>query len=341
MTSKHRFRRFRSGLVAVVVAWMGLAGCSHDTAADGRSPPGGAAYTAAPAGPDTPLHALVAPPDDAVLQMYMDAGATGATAHALTDRERKLVEDALAALPQLHRAILERHLARLSFIDAPKSAGTGLTRELDPDGSGLARFDITLRADVLDMPLSEFLTVKEARLFEDDQSGLGVEIDAGSAPALPYILLHEATHVVDGVLGISVCEDSPFRRGVWTDYRELAQPHAAGPVARTPFRRAPKVPISEAPALYAALGESPFPSLYATASSAEDLAELVAWRAQASNPGAPPEIRVLDRAGRTVFRADPLAPTKVRRRLALVDALLDLGPSAIDAGYSFCAAAKG
>ncbi|MCF5934764.1 hypothetical protein L2223_19315, partial [Xanthomonas perforans] len=75
-----------------------------------------------------------------------------------------MVERAIDALPALHRQILQQRLARLSFVDAPWSPGTALTREYDgADGKPL--FEITVRGDVLDTSLSDFLTGKDARLF--------------------------------------------------------------------------------------------------------------------------------------------------------------------------------
>ncbi len=167
------------------------------------------------------LRARIAPPHDETVATYRQSGAVNASAHSLTEREWALVERAIAELPPLHRDVLEKRLARLSFIDAPSSAGTGLTRSYDgPDGGPL--FDITFRADVLDKSLSEFLTAKESMLFTEDGSGYRVRFSAGDASALPYLLLHEATHVVDRTFGIS-SEVRPFS-ALWVDYRDLAAP---------------------------------------------------------------------------------------------------------------------
>ncbi len=59
-----------------------------------------------------------------------------------------------------------------------------------PDGGPL--FDITIRADVLDKSLSEFLTDKESMPLADDGSGYTVRLSAARAPALTYPLLHGA-----------------------------------------------------------------------------------------------------------------------------------------------------
>jgi len=174
------------------------------------------------------LRERIVPPHDETLKAYADAGAKETKAHVLTDREWALVEGAIADLPELYRRVLERRLARLSFVDAPSSLGTALTRASEgPNGEPM--FDITIRAEVLDQSLSAFLTQKEAALFSPDGSDYSVRVAAGDVSALTYILLHEATHVIDRTLDVTA-GGGPFK-AVWADYRSLAQPYAA---ARSP-----------------------------------------------------------------------------------------------------------
>jgi hypothetical protein len=47
---------------------------------------------------------------------------------------------------------------------------------------------------------------------------------------------------------------------------------------QTYFRGSTRLPLEQATDLYNSLSETPFVSLYATASANEDFAELVAWR---------------------------------------------------------------
>jgi len=271
----------------------------------------------------TPLRARVGPPDDAVIKAYVDTGAQDAKPHALTDDEWALVETAIAELPPLHQRILRRHLARLSFIDAPSSAGTALTRQLDGQESDRL-FDITIRADVLKKSLSDFLTAKEASLFELDGSGYSVHLSAGMAPALTYILLHEATHVVDRTLELTPYGDLSSK--LWVGPRVLAEPYAASPIGGSTFRRGPKLPISRAAALYAALVQSPFVSMYSTAAAGEDLAELVTWSQLSSRFQVPLVIEVRDGAGRRVFLGEPLKSRAVHARFKAVESLLSAPP---------------
>ncbi len=303
-------------LAVAVLALLALTGVDHALAkSDTRYAPGRSASL------DTAsrLRERITPPSDETIAAYRQAGAVNAQAHRLTEREWALVERAIEDLPPLHRQILERRLGRLSFIDAPSSTGTALTRAYDGADGGVL-FEITLRADVLDTTLSEFLTRKEAALFTDDGSGYSVHVLAGATPALSYLLLHEATHVVDQDLGLST-DIRPFA-ALWTGYRDLAETYAAGPMGTSVYRRGPPIPMSQGPALYRALAASPFVSLYATASAGEDLAELSAWSTLSARCGIPLTIEVRDAAGRPVVTVEPLASPAVQNRFATLEALL-------------------
>jgi len=265
------------------------------------------------------LRERIVPPHDETLKAYADAGAKETKAHVLTDREWALVEGAIADLPELYRRVLERRLARLSFVDAPSSLGTALTRASEgPNGEPM--FDITIRAEVLDQSLSAFLTQKEAALFSPDGSDYSVRVAAGDVSALTYILLHEATHVIDRTLDVTA-GGGPFK-AVWADYRSLAQPYAAGAIARSVYRRGPRLPLSQSPGLYRALAHAPFVSLYATASAGEDFAELMAWRELSSRFQTPLKIQVLDASGAEIVSVEPLKSSSVRLRLEAASAVL-------------------
>lgn len=265
------------------------------------------------------LRARIGPPHDDTVKAYVAAGATETKPHVLTDREWKWVERAIADLPAQYRQVLERRLGRLSFIDAPSSMGTALTRTFDgPNGEPMS--DITIRAEVLEQSLSDFLTQKEALVFYEDGSGYSVRVSAGRMSALSYILLHETAHVMDRAFDITQ-KSTPFGT-IWTDYRRLAQPYAADPISQTTYRRQPKLPASQAPTLYRALGQAPFVSLYSTASAGEDFAELLAWRELSARFETSLKIQVLDGRGVEVVSVEPLKSPAVRARLEAAQAAL-------------------
>lgn len=164
-------------LTSIVPALIFMAGCDRAAAqtqanSTPRAAEGGG-------GTASVLRARIAPPHDETVAAYRQSGAVNASAHPLTDREWALVERAIADLPPLHRDVLEQRLARLSFIDAPSSAGTALTRSSEgPDGGSL--FDITIRADVLDKSLNVPLTVE----VRDATGRVAVTVEPLRSPAV-------------------------------------------------------------------------------------------------------------------------------------------------------------
>ena len=60
-------------------------------------------------------------------------------------------------------------------------------------------FDIPVNSAILRQDVSEWLTQKERTCFQPPGSALSASVEARSkVDALFYVLLHEATHVVDG-----------------------------------------------------------------------------------------------------------------------------------------------
>lgn len=266
------------------------------------------------------LRARVEPPDSSVLEAFAGTGATDIRPHELSDDEWIVVDSALARLPVLHRRILEQHLVRLSFLDLEGGAGSALTSRLGSDEDGKA-FAITLRATLLTESLTDFLNTKEANLFIDDGSGYRVRFDAGAIDALTYVLLHEATHVVDQVLGWTADDASPLMAGTWATVRQPAEPYRSSLAAQTRFRGAPQIPLGEAPEYYRALRQTPYISFYATAAAPEDVAELFAWEQISKLFDDRLTLTVLDPTGQIVFRYEPLESPLVRARFRTVEEL--------------------
>jgi hypothetical protein len=262
-----------------------------------------------------PLTSRVAPPGQDVIAAFESAGLRDVRVHVMTPAELTQVEAALAALPALHRAVLKNKLRHLSFVDGIPGEGSGLTSKVGDTG----QFDITLRASLLGESLSAFLTAKERRLFEADGSGDSVTVEATGVDALTYVLLHEATHVVDASIGITSKQSSPFVKDIWEGRTALVPQFAGSPVATTMFRGGRPIPVSQAVVIYDALAHSPFISLYATAAAPEDLAELVAWHEVSKRHGSALTITVLDANGVSVKRYEPLGFSAVKVRMRNVD----------------------
>lgn len=275
------------------------------------------------AAPPATLASRIAPPDRAVIAHFEAAGMRDIRPHVLTPAERAQVEQALARLPALYRRVLDTHLRHLSFVDGVPGQGTALTSQVGDS----ARFDITLRASALHESLSHFLTTKERRLFEADASGHTIAIEAGEADALSYLLLHEATHVLDMAGKLTERHDNDFGRGIWQaptaeGRAALAPQLAASPAAATRFRGAGPIAASRARIHYDALADTPFVSFYATAAPGEDLAELVAWHVVSRRLGHTLSIGVHDAGGALLKRYEPMRFPAVQARLPLVERLL-------------------
>lgn len=212
------------------------------------------------------LSKVTTTPDD-VLQKFHDAGMSP-TAHPLTKEERRIISKAFEVLPPLHQRVLKQHLKSISFLD--NMPNTALTSPVSTDG-----FHITFRAGILHQTISAWATEKENTCFAGGDSTISVAIQAGSMPAFTYVLLHEGTHVVDGALQL-LATDTTFAKNVWKNMNTYDLAVNDSIALKSRFRADGRQFLTtEATRVYAALGQTPFASLYSTASWHEDLAELL------------------------------------------------------------------
>lgn len=309
-----------AGLLFSIVAWhspsasRGAASSASWIAADQRSD----------LGPDSPLDKRVSetPPD--VLKMFAEAGITETKNHALTPEEQRQLTAAFDALPPLHRKILRERLRSLSFLDAMPN--TALASGVGPDNPQRL-FHITIRAGIFRETVSEWATKKERTCFDAAGSPLSLSIDAGKLDAIAYVLLHEATHIVDSVLRITpevpikeaaAVEVVPtaFTKGIWSTII-LPAPRYRDPLMQgTVFNDDGKVlPIAKAEALYTAMRRTPFATLYSSHAWTDDLAEYVAiyhWTQILKQP-----YRITIRGGETeIFEYEPMKSSLVRERFS-------------------------
>jgi hypothetical protein len=260
----------------------------------------------------------VGPPSQEAIDEFRKAGMRGIRPHKLTDAERAKVQAVLASLPNLNKHVLEKKLHYLAFVDGIPGEGTGLTSPVAKTGLD----DITLRASILDELLSNFLTTKEHREFRDDGSGITVTVKGTGTDALTYVLLHESTHVMDFACGITKESHSQAVTGIWENERKMVPRLASSVAATTYFSGGRPLGFAQAATVYDALGQTPFVSLYATASPREDFAELVAWHEILRQHHGDLVIEVDDANGNNLGRWEPLMFPEVQKRFAAVDKLL-------------------
>jgi hypothetical protein len=179
-------------------------------------------------------------------------------------------------------------------------------------------FDMTIRAGIFGEDVSAFLTQKERTCFDSAGSARSVAIDAGSLDAILYVLLHEATHVVDATMGLA-----PAGKDVWTD-RTTASPRYREPLLEGSCFRAGgrPLPVERAEALYDALRRTPFASLYGSNNWHDDVAELLALYHVAERLGQPYRI-VIREGAREVYSYEPLKAAAVRARFGELDKFYD------------------
>lgn len=216
---------------------------------------------------------------ESVYKKFRDAGMNPVN-HELTENERAKVEKAFSFLPPLHQKILKANLHSISFMD--NMPNTALTSTLENQG-GVKMFNITFRAGIFNETISEWATAKELICYDRSTNpDYEVRIEAGEMDAFLYVLLHEATHVVDAVLELTphpfdkdtLIEPTAFTESIWYKMNIPAEKYIDPLLEKTRFRGGSPLSIETAPEIYGKLQKTPFPSLYAMASWFEDIAEL-------------------------------------------------------------------
>jgi hypothetical protein len=276
--------------------------------------------------PTNPIETRVRSTDASVLASFRDAGRPSPMDHPLTGAERAKLKFAIGSLPPLQRRFLRERLRTLSFLDGMPN--TALTSTVNPDEQCQV-FDITVNAGILSQNVSEWLTQKERKAFETTRSRLRLSVDAGTKfDALLYVLVHEATHVVDSCERITphlvwsgrpaVARGGPataFTEGVWSD---LSLPVAR---YRDPLRARARfyadgggLSLDQAPAVYESLSHTPFVSLYGARNSLDDLAEYVSVYHLTEVLKQPFRI-VIRRDDEDVFVYEPMKSELVRVRI--------------------------
>ncbi|UFH57868.1 hypothetical protein [Spirosoma sp. KNUC1025] len=217
---------------------------------------------------------------ESVFTMFREAGMKPVD-HKLTPVQKEKVRRAFTQLPSLHQRLLRQHLQSISFMD--NMPNTALTSPVD-SGDGPKRFYITFRAGLLNETISEWASWKENTCFKQtSDSSYAVRAEGGNLDAILYVLLHEATHVVDAVMNITprssdrqaLVESTPFTNHVWRTMNVPDDRYLDSLLEKTRFRSGQPMPISLAPDVYRKLMQTPFPSLYGMTAWSEDIAELV------------------------------------------------------------------
>jgi hypothetical protein len=251
------------------------------------------------------------------LDQYSDKGTSS---HKLTAQEQDTLRKSLMALSPLQQQVLQQHLESISFADGmPNNALTY------PAKGKPGFFDITVRGGVLHETVSQLLNKKENACFSNETPDSRVVIDAGNMPALTYILLHESTHVVDASMGLVPDTTAKklghakaiggFTDGIWAHWNKPVAAYDSPALQVGCYHRNNKrVDIADAPAVYGALATTPFPSLYATSSAHEYIAELAAYSMLTLRLHQPYKITVYLH-GVPVYTSEPMSNPLVKAQI--------------------------
>lgn len=266
---------------------------------------------------DLAKRVLIAP--ESVFKMFREAEMNPVN-HELTEVERVKVEKAFAILPPLYQKILKGHLHSISFMD--NMPNTALTSPVESSDS-MQLFNITFRAGILNETISEWATQKEYTCYDRSANpDFEISIEAGELAAIQYVLLHEATHVVDAVLNVTphpeergaLVDPTPYTQGIWYKMNIPAKPFIDSLLEKTRFRSGKMVPIALAPEIYKALRKTPFASLYGMASWFEDLAELLTIYHLTHKMNQPFRV-VVKRNNLELYKFEPMKNKGVKKRL--------------------------
>ncbi len=276
--------------------------------------------------PERALIQRVGETPDSVLAIFREAGMSPKP-YLLTNDDRDKPIAAIAILPPLHQAVLKQRLRRISLLnDMPNTA---LTSEIDSTES-YPLFDITIRAAILTQSAAEWLKEKESSCFQGDQSRFTLRVDIGNITAIQYVLLHEATHIVDAtqVITPSISPNpkaairvspTPFTLGIWEDARTPVSRYLNEELMAIRFRPGGKVTdASNMKSLYEALGRTPFVSLYGSSARTEDLAEYLTVYHLTQKLHQPFQISVYE-GDREVLVHDPMKSEITRSRFELMN----------------------
>lgn len=255
---------------------------------------------------------------DNIFKKFIDAG-MAPTKHVLTEAEQDKVAKAFSLLPPLHLKILKKHLHSISFMD--NMPNTALTSPIESEDT-IKKFNITFRAGILNETISEWATWKEKSLYDASANPiLEVQIDAGKLDAFVYILLHEATHVVDAVLKLtpnaeevdSLVEHTVHTKNIWRLFNTPISRFTNPMLEKTRFRSGKVQPISSAKDIYNSLEKTPFSSLYGMASWYEDIAELITIYHLTNKLNQPFAVYVKEN-GKIKSKFEPMKNKLVKRR---------------------------
>jgi hypothetical protein len=268
--------------LVVCILLLGMVGCATNT----HSPPSPVQqfsnYTFDPASPLADR--IVAAPSFVLdylnkydkVDFYQD--------YSPTEEELSLARHYMSLLPEGYQTILQSHLLGIYFIR--NFVGSALTEFAYDKDKNLYAF-LAINSTTLSTPISDWLTLRDQSCFSPDSSDTKLSSDCGTSyTGFIYAILHESSHIVDGVLHYHP-NPTPKDERAFTFAAKFWQGFDR-PVPQFDFSHrknlafyglngGPKLSMKEALQTYRELSQSPFASLYGSQTILEDFAELFTW----------------------------------------------------------------
>ncbi|UCD38336.1 MAG: hypothetical protein JSW54_02325 [Fidelibacterota bacterium] len=257
-----------------------------------------------------------------------------------TQQEMGRIKEAISLLPLLHKRIINDRVIEICFIENLGSSGwTDWVIDDHGDLYCVVAFD----QQTLSMDLSQWLESRENTCFDGVSEETKIRIEAGTEYSGFYgILLHEMTHVIDVVLNITpfvelslyalalkqgkvIKDSSPFIDNVWEGpYTPTASYNFALRDSVTFYRPVGnrKLMVQDAAIVFDQLAATPFASLFACQSWAEDLAELVLFYHLTQKLDQPYTISV-KKGTDVIYSYRPMGNPMVAERFPLLDMFYD------------------
>jgi len=225
--------------------------------------------------------------------------------HTLSEEEKDKLAEAVAMLPKSWQAVMQKKLVNFYFVDA--LLGGGIT-DWVVNAKGQLSYTMILNPDIFTYSAKEWLEIRANGTFEAGEYRLAID-SLESISALQYILWHEAAHVIDFehhyTLGNdplirqyfkSEAKSSPFMDGVWViGGKQLYQPVSVfnfptRKMVNPYFMNIHKKQVSNVAMLqsFKDWQNTPFVTLYAATSWAEDYADNAAFRLAQKQTGEGP-----------------------------------------------------
>ncbi len=257
------------------------------------------------------------------------------TSYFPTQDEMEIIKVYLDLLPQLNKEIMREKLLGIYFVN--NFIGSGMADYVVDDERNIFTM-LFINPDTLKVRMNEWMNYRENTCFIEENDGIRIEVECGDKYlGLLYLLLHESTHIVDYITSITpytewtssqirkekINMDNIFIDGIWTDYRNQTNTYKKDFMGNVTFYGLSEGPIlkkSDAEKIYNNLLETPFVSLYASQSWAEDLAELETWYHYTEIMGQPYEILLYkNNEIKNIYK--PMENELVQERLSILEQL--------------------